>query len=204
MIGVVGGIGSGKSAVARKLAERRPLLIIDADRIGHELLHSSTVQQQLIDLFGPEVAGADGSLSRPAIAALVFGPTDQHTSAREALNSILHPLIRDEVRQRIADAKEHGGYQAVVLDAALMLETGWHNDCDAVVFIDVPESIRRQRVIENRGWTAAELTRRERSQFDLQKKQSFANYTIDNSSTLEDAAEAFEQILDSILQDHPH
>ena len=203
VIGVVGGIGSGKSSVSRGLAERRSVVIIDADKIGHELLSDSEVKQLLTQQFSSNIINEDGSVSRPAIAALVFGETQSHTTAREALNSILHPRIRIEVRRRISDAETDGKTEAVILDAALMLETGWSENCDTVVFIDVPEETRRQRVIDNRGWTAEEFEKREANQFDTDKKKKLANHIVDNSTTLEAASAAFEEVLNTILADFP-
>ena len=84
-----------------------------------------------------------------------------------------------------------------------MLETGWSENCDTVVFIDVPEETRRQRVIDNRGWTAEEFEKREANQFDTDKKKKLANHIVDNSTTLEAASAAFEEVLNTILTDFP-
>lgn len=202
VIGVVGGIGSGKSSVSRALAERRSVVIIDADKLGHELLHDSPVKQELKNEFGSEIFDAEGIVSRPALAKVVFGETKQHTKNRETLNSILHPRIRIEVRKRIAQAEADGQTEAVILDAALMLETGWSENCDTIVYIDVPEEARKRRCVENRGWTAEEFEKREANQFDTNKKKSLSNHIIDNSGTLEDAGKAFEQVLNHILSTH--
>lgn len=202
VIGVVGGIGSGKSSVSRALAERRSVVIIDADKIGHQLLHDPHVEQQLKQEFGSDIFDADGNVSRPALAKVVFGQTGQHTKNRETLNSILHPRIRIEVRKRISEAEADDNIEAVILDAALMLETGWSENCDTIAYIDVPEEARKRRCIENRGWTAEEFEKREANQFDTNKKKSLSNHIIDNSGTLEDAGKAFEEVLNHILSTH--
>ena len=89
--------------------------------------------------------------------------------------------------------------EVIVLDAALLLETGWDTECDAVVFVDVPRPIREQRVVQNRGWTAEELTKREQNQLPLNEKKSRCNHSIDNGGRLHDAAEALEAILNTLL-----
>lgn len=201
VIGIVGGIGSGKSSVPRKLAERRSLAIIDADGIGHELLNESVVKHEIKTEFGSAVFQADGSVDRPALAAVVFGGTSKHEDAREALNSILHPRIRKEIHRRINEAKQSANVEAIILDAALLLESGWHKDCNLVVFVDVPRQIRQQRVIENRGWMAEELAKRELNQLPLEEKKARSNRVIDNGGSLEAAAEALECILNALLSD---
>ncbi len=201
VLGVVGGIGSGKSSVSKALANRRPVVIIDADKVGHELLHDQDVKEQLKIEFGPSVFKSDGSVSRPALANRVFGETKAHNEARETLNSILHPRIRTEVKRRIREAEADGRTEAVVLDAALMLETGWADHCDTIVYIDVSEETRRRRVVETRGWTVEEFEKREANQFGTEKKKRLSNHIIDNNGTLEDAGLAFEHVLNQVLAD---
>lgn len=199
VIGVVGGIGSGKSSVPKRLATRRRLVIIDADRVGHELLENEEVKQELRIHFGDSVFTEDGVVHRRELAKHVFGPTNDHTEARDTLNSILHPRIRTNIEQRIREVNLAGEAEAIVLDAALMLETGWNTTCDCVVFIDVAETTRIQRVVENRGWTESELKKREANQFSIEKKKQLSHHIIDNNSTLDAAAEAMERVLDELI-----
>lgn len=201
VIGIVGGIGSGKSSVPRSLSERRSLLIIDADRIGHELLHDSVIKQQIESAFGAGVFTSDGEVDRKALAATVFGNTQEHQASLENLNSILHPRIRKEIRSRIDTAGREQKFEAIILDAALLLETAWHKDCNLVVFVDVPRHIRQQRVVENRGWTAEELAKRESNQLPLEEKKKRSNRVIDNGGSLAKATDALEEILDSLLNE---
>lgn len=198
VIGVVGGIGSGKSSVPRHLAARRRLVIIDADRIGHELLQNSEVQKEIKIHFGDAVFTEDGTVHRGELAKQVFGPTDQHTQSRQTLNSILHPRIRTNIQERIRKENQAGEAEAIVLDAALMLETGWHSVCDVVVFVDVSEATRIRRVVETRGWTESELRKREANQFSIEKKKQLSHHIIDNNSTLDAAADAMERVLDQL------
>ncbi len=199
LIGVVGGIGSGKSTVSRALANRRPVVILDADKIGHELLNDPSVVEEITRTFGPSVLADDGSLSRRAIADKVFGQSSEQQRALKALNSILHPRIRKEIQRILQDVAKHGQADAVILDAALLLEAGWRDDCDAVVFVDTPETTRRRRVVRDRGWTEEEFIQREQTQLAPEEKKQLSDFVIDNSTTIENAAEAFAKILDRLL-----
>lgn len=199
VIGIVGGIGSGKSSVPRKLSERRALRILDADKIGHELLNDQTVKDEIRNKFGPDVFDSDGNISRPSLAGVVFGDSARNQQDRKTLNEILHPKIRKEIRRQIEHANQDASTEAVILDAALLLETGWDQECNTVVFVDVPRPVRQQRVVENRGWTPEELTKREKNQLPVNEKKSRCDHSIDNGGALNDAAEALETILDTLL-----
>jgi dephospho-CoA kinase len=187
IIGVVGGIGSGKSAVCRWVAQHDPSIrMIDADRDGHRALELPEVQQQLQDAFGPEILGPDGKILRSAIARRVFGTTPEHDDARRRLESIVHPAIAKLRDRQLSEMSSAGDVQAVLVDAAILQEAGWQEHCDAVVYVDVPREIRLQRVRE-RGWNDEELARREASQWPLERKKAAADFVVDNSRTLDNA-----------------
>ncbi len=142
---------------------------------------------------------SDGNVSRPSLADVVFGDSVKHKQSRAELNEILHPKIRKEIRRQIALTNQDASIEAIILDAALLLETGWDHECDTVVFVDVPRPIRERRVTENRGWTPEELTKREKNQLPLKEKKSRCDHSIDNGGALNDAAEALEAILNTLL-----
>lgn len=185
LIGIVGGIGSGKSSIPEAVSDLR-LLIIDADRIGHQQLQIGQIQQQLVQQFGNQILQDDGQINRSALASCVFGDTAAHTAALEQLNRIVRPGIRSEIRRQRAQAPHD--VDAIILDAALLLEAGWAEDCDLLVFIDTPEELRIRRVTETRNWSAAELHRREAAQLPLHRKQEACDIIIQNSGTLEASA----------------
>lgn len=197
VIGIIGGIGSGKSTVAREAARLRPWLVVDADRIGHTVLTHPEIISGLRELFGDGVIGADGSVNRPAVAALVFGPEQQ--TQRQQLESLVHPEIRREARAQIADAARSGRYQAVILDAAVLLEAGWRDACDAVVFLDTSEPMRQQRVRDGRGWTAEQLRQREASQLPLAEKIAQSDGVIANDGDLSATVNRFVDWVDEWL-----
>ena len=193
VIGVVGGVGSGKSALARAAADRWDLVRIDGDAAGHAALRDPTVKRRVREAFGGDAFAADGSVDRSALAARVFGSAAAQRDAKAALQEIVHPVIRADLLGQIADARAAGA-PAVLLDAAVLLETGYRDDCDAVIFVDVPRAGRLRRVAA-REWDAAELDRREASQWPLDRKRAAADVVIDNNGPLDDAVAAFGRFL---------
>jgi dephospho-CoA kinase len=186
VIGLVGGIGSGKSTIARLFASEG-CAVIDSDALAHEALQTPEVRAQLRDWLGEAAFHPDGGVNRRAVGGLVFNNPEK--IAR--LNQLIHPRVatmRDALmRTYLAD----GAVRAIVWDSPLLVETGLHEGCDAVVFIDVSREMRLQRLQEKRGWTAEELERREKLQIPLDKKAQVADYCVDNSG---DEASGLRQI----------
>lgn len=205
IIGISGGVGSGKSTLIRHVSRLR-LLIIDADRIAHELLADETIIRRIRETFGASVFTSDGAVDRRQLAELVFGqtsdgPADSDTVAsRRKLEQIMHPAIHHSILERIQNVSAE--IEAVILDAALLLEVGWANECDAVIFIDTPLHLRQQRVLENRNWSAEELSRREAAQWPIDQKKAAASFIVDNSVSVEDAAGQMERVLRDIINRH--
>jgi len=195
IVGIVGGVGAGKSSVVRNVADLQ-LFVIDADRIGHDLLHTNLIRNQLRDAFGDEILNEAGQVERKRLADKVFGDSNEQTQNRHRLNEIFHPAIRTQIQHAIGQAPQDA--DAIILDAALLLEAGWADECDAVVFIDTPLDKREQRVADNRGWSAEELQRREASQWSLLKKREAADFVVDNSGSMETASQQMTQIIEQI------
>jgi len=196
IIGILGGIGSGKSSVVRQVTEFQ-LQIIDADRIGHELLGDDDVLRELHSNFDSSVFDSAGYVIRPKLAEFVFGETAKHQSALQSLNQILHPAIRRETAIQIKQASEDA--DAIIIDAALLLEAGWADPCDVLVYIDTPENERIARVQANRNWSADELRKREQAQLPLDEKRAQSDYVIDNSGSIANAAQQMTEILRQII-----
>ena len=189
-------MGAGKSSVVRNVSDLR-LFVIDADRIGHELLLTNDICKKLRDVFGEAILNEAGQVERKQLAEKVFGDSDEQTKNRSRLNLILHPEIRREIHRSINQVPQD--VDAIILDAALLLEAGWADECDAVIFIDTPVELRQQRVAANRGWSAEELMRRESSQWSLLKKRQNAQFVVDNSGSVEMAAEQMKLVLEEII-----
>ena len=158
VIGLVGGVASGKSLVARQLVELGAGWL-DADRAGHEVLELKEVKQAIRDRWGDEVVDADGSLSRVAIGRRVFGNAPSAAGERRFLEQLTHPRI-GEFLGRQAAALEAAGKKALVLDAPLLVEAGWSEFCDKTIFVEAPREVRLQRA-RGRGWSESEFAARE-------------------------------------------
>lgn len=196
VIGILGGIGSGKSSVVRHV-DGLKLHIVDADKIGHKLLSDSEIQIRIRQAFGEQVFADPTTIDRSQLAARVFGESADRQAARSALNDIMHPAIRLQIHSEIDSVPMD--VDAVILDAALLLEGGWEATCDWLIFVDTPKVIRLQRVQDNRGWSADELNRREASQISVEAKRQRADFEVDNSGSIENAAQQMKQTIESIL-----
>lgn len=207
VVGLIGGVGSGKSALARRvtqsLSDSAPFRVaaIDVDRLGHEVLREPTAKQQIRQRFGTDVFDDHGEIHRSALGRQVFGTEPHHRKNRHDLESIVHPLIREKFSRTIHTMRDSSQTDAILLDAAVLLEAGWDDICDAIVFVDVPENLRQQRVAD-RGWDATMLAAREASQLSLDQKRAAANHIIDNSGSLEDAAAQLQRYLAGLVHNH--
>ncbi len=191
IIGIVGGIASGKSLVARVFADLGAH-IIDADRIGHDILRLPQVKNQIRQIWGEDVFGLDGEIERKEIAKTVFG-TDSLSHRRLAqLEQITHPLIGRQLDQQIERLRSQG-IPVVILDAAVMFKSDWHRKCHRIVFVDAAEGVRIQRA-EARGWSVDEFRSRERTQSWISGKDQIADAVIDNSGTVEQTRQQVERL----------
>jgi dephospho-CoA kinase len=193
VIGILGGVGAGKSTVAAELA-RLGCEVIDADAIGHELLKDQDAQKLLRDQWGPEIFSADGQVDRPALAAKVFG--DPEALAR--LNRILHPRIRERIGLLIEQARRCGVAPAVALDAAVLLEAGWDEFCTHCIFVRTGDELRAARAA-GRGWDRRAWRLRENSQISLDTKAGRCEYTVENSSSAPHLREQVRRIYQNII-----
>ncbi len=169
--------------------------ILDADRAGHEALRQSAVKVALRQAFGESIFNDSQEIVRSQLAALVFGSDDQSQRERRTLEQIVHPVLRTDLQQQLQHVRELGQVQVVLLDAPILLESGWKSLCDAVVFIDTPLVLRQQWTAAGRNWTPDELARREASQWPISRKQSESDFVVDNSGSLESSVDQLEQVV---------
>jgi dephospho-CoA kinase len=190
VIGVVGGIGSGKSRVAAEFAKHGGR-VIDADMAGHHALRQPDVKAQVVGRWGREILDENGEVARKKLARVVFADADE----RRALEAMVFPWIGQELRRQIAAARDDPEVRLIVLDAAVMLEAGWNSECDRVVYVDVPRDERYRRLAQQRGWTAEEVQAREAAQWPLDVKAARADHTLDNAGPPEALAAQVESLL---------
>lgn len=189
VIGVTGGIGSGKSTVSRLIAGEKGLLI-DADRLGHEALARPEIARHVAAEFGSGVLNGDGSVNRRALGNIVFESSER----RIVLEKIVHPWIRQRIAGELLRGRASGQYSVVVLDAPLLLEGGWKEHVDSIIHVDAPFSLRLERVRE-RGWDEEMLKLRESAQLPLTDKLASADYIVDNSGGFESLCEQVRAIV---------
>ncbi|MEX2186555.1 MAG: dephospho-CoA kinase [Pirellulales bacterium] len=207
VIGILGGVASGKSQVTRMLAELG-CGVLDADRAGHEVLREIEVKKAIRDRWGEGVFNADGEVDRRAVAKIVFASplaestkrerTRQVNDERRFLERLTHGRISAALRRQADELIAAGRVKAIVLDAALLLEAGWDGMCDALVFVDAPQDDRRRRAA-TRGWSDTEFAAREAAQESLEAKRRRADFEIDNSVDLETLRDNVEQFLRKFL-----
>jgi dephospho-CoA kinase len=180
VVGLIGGIGSGKSQVAAAFA-RRGARIIAGDQLAHAALRDPDVRARVAQRWGEEMLDEHGEVNRRRLAGIVFADPAE----LKALEAITHPWIRRRIRAEMEAARNDAGVPLIVLDAAIMLEAGWNDVCDRLIYIDAPRDVRLQRVAGQRGWTEKEVDARERAQLPLTEKAIRADHVLDNSTSLE-------------------
>ncbi|MDY3049692.1 MAG: dephospho-CoA kinase [Rothia sp. (in: high G+C Gram-positive bacteria)] len=181
-IGLTGGIGSGKSTVARMLQQRGAVLI-DADAISRQLMEpGQQVLAETVRIFGPGILTPSGELDRPALAQLVFSDPE----ARQKLNSLVHPAVRAEAARQRQAALEQGEQGLVIVeDIPLLVETGQASDFDGVLVVQTDLPVRLERLVRQRGMDEADALARIRAQASDQQRQAVASWLIDNSGAPE-------------------
>jgi dephospho-CoA kinase len=186
IIGLIGGLGSGKSRVAAEL-EKHGARVINADALGHEALRQPAIREQLAKRWGKEVLDDRSEISRGKVARIVFADAVE----RQFLERLVHPYIGRRLREEIDAAQA----PLVVLDAAIMLETGWNDVCDRLVYVHAPRDVRLRRLAEQRGWSEKEVAAREQAQLTLSDKAGRADGAVDNSGTPEHLARRVADLL---------
>ncbi|MFO1062615.1 MAG: dephospho-CoA kinase [Pirellulales bacterium] len=222
VVGIVGGIASGKSTVSRILAELGAH-VIDADQFAREAMERPETIQAVRDRFGDQVI-EEGRLSRSALAALVFGNSSEAKARRQELERIIHPQVRRRTEEILAAYECENTSQpetaptnksvsdtsrsdmistgpadlhnapVIVLDIPLLFESGWDARCDRILFVDTPSEVRKQRALE-RGWTVEQWSEREASQVDVDEKRRLATDHVQNDGCLANLRRQLEPLM---------
>jgi len=182
IIGILGGVASGKSLVARQLAELGAG-VLDADGAGHEVLRLPKVETAARERWGPAVFDAEGHVDRARLAKIVFADSPEGPKEREYLERLTHREIAGLLEQQ-AKILAASGTPVAVLDAPLLLEAGWDKLCRTLIFVDAPRPVRLARA-KSRGWTGEDFAAREGVQESLDSKRSRADVEVDNSGSPE-------------------
>ena len=202
VIGILGGVASGKTHIARMLAELAPDLgpeaasvsTIVADDIVRSLLEEPEIVKAIREEFGEGVLDADGQVDRAALGKLAFGDG----KALDRLEAILHPPVTMAIRERMA--RSTAG-EVIVLDVPLLTESPFLEEIDVLVFVDTPEALRVERARASRGWPPEEVARRERHQTPLEKKREMARFTIPSGGSQQETSDGARRVLSTILKE---
>jgi dephospho-CoA kinase len=198
VLGVLGGIASGKSLVARLLAGPEGV-VIDADELVDAAYADAAFRERVLEHFGPRVRHKDGGIDRAALGRLVFDDPLE----RRRLEGWIHPLVRERIEQRMTEARA-ARVPRVVLDVPLLLENDAQHhlasSCSALVFVDASRAQREARA-RGRGWATDELARREATQLPLEEKRRRAQHVVENHGTKEQLAAAVKELRSALTLD---
>jgi len=176
IIGILGGIGSGKSAVAAEFS-KLGCKVIDADKIAHELLDEPAVKEKVVGLFGRTILDPAGKIDREKLAEVVFADADKLS----LINEIIHPLVLQRAQELIKQYDCQNHVKAIVLDMPLLVEVGWDKRCDKLIFVDCEQKLRLDRA-KKLGFDKNQVKIRENFQISLDNKANLADNTIENNS----------------------
>jgi dephospho-CoA kinase len=194
IIGIMGGIGSGKSTIARMFGEL-DCLVIHSDEQVQQVYQDPVVIDQMRKWWGGSVLQPSGQLNRKKVSDIVFTDPTQ----RRKLEELVHPHVARLRDKQMEEAANNPQIKAIVWDTPLLFEAGLRQQCDAVVFVDLPLPQRLERVARSRGWNEAELRRREFSQWPLDKKKEISDYIVDNSADADHVRGQVREVLFRIL-----
>jgi len=188
VVGLTGGIASGKSLVAHYLKELGAKLI-DADEISREIVRPGMpAYQEILQVFGKGILNQDGTIDRKGLGKVVFS----NPELLKRLNEITHPRILEEVRRRIGEAKKDQAI--IVVDVALLFEVGLHREMDRVIVAYVDKETQIKRLMERDGLTEGEARLRLSAQMPLEEKLKYAHFIIDNSIGMEETRRQVEEV----------
>jgi len=198
-IGITGGVGAGKSDILGYLESQYGAKILLTDEIAHDLMEPDTkCYDELIDVFiDYDVYEEDGHFNRPALAKLIF----ENDEIREALNNIVHPAVKNEVKRIADEEREKGECELLIVEAALLIEEHYDEICDELWYIFTSEEVRRERLRENRGYSDEKIDDIFKSQLSDEEYREHCAVVIDNNSTRENARKEIDSIMASRMKE---
>ncbi len=192
VIGLTGGVGAGKSTVMQLLQEQYEAYIIEADAVGRQLMKKGGITyQKILEAFGTEILDETGEIHRGRLASVAFAAEE----ATLRLNACTHPYIKEAIACEICQVRQSGKYKLLVLEAAILAQGGLTELCDIIWYVFVPWEIRRQRIMESRGYSA------ERAGDMMMRQPADAEYlaladsVIYNYGSMEETAKQLERLL---------
>ncbi|SDK23696.1 dephospho-CoA kinase [Natronincola ferrireducens] len=182
IIGLTGGIASGKTTVS-KILQNLGAIIIDADKVAREVVEAGKpALLDIVDYFGEEVLWSNGDLNRKKLGTIVFN----NPYALEKLNSITHPRIFEEIKKRINYLKQNDDNPVIIIDAALLIETELKDMVEEIWLVTIPKALQKQRLMERDDLTIDEANNRIATQLSMEEKLQYADKLINNSGSLQE------------------
>jgi len=176
VIGITGGIASGKSTVA-KMLRSLGASIIDADKICHQLISTEEIRNKISKKWGSHILNKDGKINRRTLGRIVFEDKEKLLT----LNKFIHPEAIRRIKGQIAELTDKDKTTVIVLDAALLAEANLTNLCDTILFVDAKKTISMERAQQSRKWPLHETTKREKFQYSMRVKREMADIIINNN-----------------------
>ena len=193
IIGLTGGIASGKSTVSR-LFEDAGAPVICLDQLAHEVVApGASAIDDIRKAFGDEVIDEDGGLDRKAMASVVFNDD----AKRKRLESIIHPRVKEEKDRRVRELEKQGELM-VIVDVPLLYEVQWDKSCDLVVVVYASRDVQEQRLIERDGMSEHEAKLRLNAQMSIEEKKNRADFVIDNTGSIQETHDRFDELMDQL------
>jgi dephospho-CoA kinase len=194
IIGITGGIGSGKSLVAKILHDTYGACLINTDQIAKEQMEpGGDSYGQVVAYFGKEILAEDHTIDRKKLAAIVFQDEDK----RRKINQITHPIVLDEVQQKIRSLRQGGNTPYVIIETALMIESGYDSNCDEVWYVYAPEEDRRRRLKEERKLSDEKIDSILASQSSEEAFRKRFSKVIENTGDIEHLRKQVEKLINS-------
>lgn len=196
VIGITGGVGAGKSVVLNYLKEKYPCEILVADDIGNEVkMPGGRCYAAFIELVGTDIVLEDGTIDRAKAAEKIFADD----ALLDEVNALIHPAVKDEVRERTAKAKEEGKAGFVFIEAALLIEAGYLPELDELWYVCAGENLRAKRLMEARGYSTERIEGIMEQQLTEEEFRKYADRVIVNDGTIEELKEQIDNIMGDYL-----
>ena len=193
IIGITGGVGSGKSAVLNILEQDYQSFVVQADLVAHELMLPGNVSyKKIVNFFGESILNEDRTINRKRLGEVVFSNQEK----RKILNSFVHPEVKNKIKEWIRDAKKKRIYDFFIIEAALLLEDHYEEICDEIWYIYAKKEIRKERLKKSRGYSEEKIQNMMNSQLPEDVFRSRCNRTIDNSGDIQDTKEQIKKIVE--------
>lgn len=192
IIGITGGIGTGKSTVLQILENEYNAYVVEADRLAHRLMEpGGSAFSQILSTFGEGILDENGYIDRSVLGGIVFSNSER----LQQLNEIVHPLVKEAIKEDIANKAQEASYDIYVIEAALLLEDGYREICDTIWYIYSAMDVRIDRLIKGRGGTREKWISVMNNQSSEAYYRLHCDAVVDNGKTLEDTKEAIAQLL---------